>query len=106
LKPIPLDPNEELVKISAIPNWAQSAFKEVIQLNRVQSKFMKLLSLSLIVFCFVPQLVLESPALLFLLSFNGLHVIGILLMVLLTTVHTKFCIWYMPKPLWLKWLEI
>jgi pre-mRNA-splicing helicase BRR2 len=38
LKPIPLDPNEELVKISAIPNWAQSAFKEVIQLNRVQSK--------------------------------------------------------------------
>jgi hypothetical protein len=82
LKPIPLDPNEELVKISVIPNWAQSAFKEVIQLNRVQSKFMKLLSLSLIVFCFVPQLVLESPALLFLLSFNGLHVIGILLMVL------------------------
>ncbi|XP_030527383.2 DExH-box ATP-dependent RNA helicase DExH12-like [Rhodamnia argentea] len=32
------DPNEKLVKISALPDWAQPAFKGMQQLNRVQSK--------------------------------------------------------------------
>jgi pre-mRNA-splicing helicase BRR2 len=38
LKPKPLDPNEKLLKISAMPDWAQPAFKGMTQLNRVQSK--------------------------------------------------------------------
>lgn len=38
LKPKPLAPGEELVKISSMPNWAQPAFKGMAQLNRVQSK--------------------------------------------------------------------
>lgn len=38
LKAKPLDPNEKLVKISAMPDWAQPAFKGMTQLNRVQSK--------------------------------------------------------------------
>ncbi|XP_027106928.1 DExH-box ATP-dependent RNA helicase DExH12-like [Coffea arabica] len=38
LKPKPLGPGEELVKISSIPDWAQPAFKGMTQLNRVQSK--------------------------------------------------------------------
>ncbi|MCD7464095.1 DExH-box ATP-dependent RNA helicase DExH12 [Datura stramonium] len=38
LKPKPLDPGEELVKISSIPEWAQPAFSGMTQLNRVQSK--------------------------------------------------------------------
>ncbi|CAK8540099.1 unnamed protein product [Lathyrus sativus] len=38
LKAKPLDPNEKLLKISAMPDWAQPAFKGMTQLNRVQSK--------------------------------------------------------------------
>ncbi|PKI68193.1 hypothetical protein CRG98_011392 [Punica granatum] len=38
LKPKPFDPNEGLVKISSMPDWAQSAFDGMKQLNRVQSK--------------------------------------------------------------------
>lgn len=38
LKPRPLDPGEELVKISSIPEWARPAFSGMTQLNRVQSK--------------------------------------------------------------------
>lgn len=38
LKPRPLAPGEELVKISSMPDWAQPAFKGMTQLNRVQSK--------------------------------------------------------------------
>ncbi|KAK7324395.1 hypothetical protein VNO77_27931 [Canavalia gladiata] len=38
LKAKPLDPNEKLVKISSMPDWAQPAFKGMAQLNRVQSK--------------------------------------------------------------------
>ncbi|KAG9146680.1 hypothetical protein Leryth_005025 [Lithospermum erythrorhizon] len=38
LKPRPLAPGEELLKISAMPDWAQPAFKGMTQLNRVQSK--------------------------------------------------------------------
>ncbi|KAJ8543596.1 hypothetical protein K7X08_006119 [Anisodus acutangulus] len=38
LKPKPLAPGEELVKISSIPEWAQPAFSGMTQLNRVQSK--------------------------------------------------------------------
>ncbi|OVA00708.1 Helicase [Macleaya cordata] len=38
LKPKPLAPGEELIKISAMPDWAQPAFKGMTQLNRVQSK--------------------------------------------------------------------
>ncbi|KAF7817694.1 DExH-box ATP-dependent RNA helicase DExH12 [Senna tora] len=38
LKAKPFDPNENFVKISAMPDWAQPAFKGMTQLNRVQSK--------------------------------------------------------------------
>ena len=38
LKPKAFDPNEKLVKISDMPEWAQPAFKGMTQLNRVQSK--------------------------------------------------------------------
>jgi len=38
LKPKPLAEGEELVKISDMPHWAQSAFSGMKQLNRVQSK--------------------------------------------------------------------
>ncbi|KAF9624234.1 hypothetical protein IFM89_008969 [Coptis chinensis] len=39
LKPKLLEPGEELIKISAMPDWAQPAFKgSTTQLNRVQSK--------------------------------------------------------------------
>ncbi|WVZ00956.1 hypothetical protein V8G54_027025 [Vigna mungo] len=38
LKAKALDPNEKLVKISSMPDWAQPAFKGMTQLNRVQSK--------------------------------------------------------------------
>ncbi|XVF24492.1 hypothetical protein REPUB_Repub13aG0132700 [Reevesia pubescens] len=38
LKSKPLEPNERLVKISEMPEWAQPAFKGMQQLNRVQSK--------------------------------------------------------------------
>ncbi|GMG99121.1 hypothetical protein Nepgr_000961 [Nepenthes gracilis] len=38
LKPKPLEPGEDLVKIAAMPDWAQPAFKGMTQLNRVQSK--------------------------------------------------------------------
>ncbi|GAB2300493.1 DExH-box ATP-dependent RNA helicase DExH12 [Dionaea muscipula] len=38
LKPKPLDPGEELVKISAMPEWAHPAFRGMTQLNRVLSK--------------------------------------------------------------------
>lgn len=38
LKPKAFDPDEKLVKISAMPEWAQPAFKGMTQLNRVQSK--------------------------------------------------------------------
>ncbi|KAF5183503.1 Dexh-box atp-dependent rna helicase dexh12 [Thalictrum thalictroides] len=38
LKPKPLDPGEELIKISVMPDWAQPAFKGMTHLNRVQSK--------------------------------------------------------------------
>ncbi|XP_027343786.1 DExH-box ATP-dependent RNA helicase DExH12 [Abrus precatorius] len=38
LKAKQLDPNEKLVKISSMPDWAQPAFKGMTQLNRVQSK--------------------------------------------------------------------
>ncbi|KAL7083867.1 hypothetical protein ACP275_14G188400 [Erythranthe tilingii] len=38
LKPMPLAAGEKLVKISDIPDWAQSAFKGMSQLNRVQSR--------------------------------------------------------------------
>ncbi|KAF9622498.1 hypothetical protein IFM89_031902 [Coptis chinensis] len=38
LKAKPLDPGEELIKISVMPDWAQPAFKGMTQLNRVQSK--------------------------------------------------------------------
>ncbi|KAL5557644.1 hypothetical protein UlMin_033855 [Ulmus minor] len=38
LKPKAFDPDEKLVKISSMPEWAQPAFKGMTQLNRVQSK--------------------------------------------------------------------
>lgn len=38
LKPKPLAPGEELIKIADIPDWAQPAFKGMNQLNRIQSK--------------------------------------------------------------------
>ncbi|KAK8597890.1 hypothetical protein V6N13_095285 [Hibiscus sabdariffa] len=38
LKLKPLEPNERLVKISEMPDWAQPAFKGMQALNRVQSK--------------------------------------------------------------------
>ncbi|GFY85643.1 U5 small nuclear ribonucleoprotein helicase [Actinidia rufa] len=38
LKPKPIAPGEELIKISDMPEWAQPAFKGMAQLNRVQSK--------------------------------------------------------------------
>lgn len=38
LKPKPLAADEKLVKISAMPSWAQPAFEGMTQLNRVQSK--------------------------------------------------------------------
>ncbi|KEH28731.1 U5 small nuclear ribonucleoprotein 200 kDa helicase [Medicago truncatula] len=38
LKAKPIDPNEKLVNIGYMPDWAQPAFKGMIQLNRVQSK--------------------------------------------------------------------
>lgn len=38
LKARPFEPNERLVKISEMPEWAQPAFKGMQQLNRVQSK--------------------------------------------------------------------
>ncbi|KAJ8772568.1 hypothetical protein K2173_027745 [Erythroxylum novogranatense] len=38
LKPKPIAPDEKLVKISEMPDWAHSAFKGMQQLNRVQSK--------------------------------------------------------------------
>ncbi|KAK9269921.1 hypothetical protein L1049_025494 [Liquidambar formosana] len=38
LKPKPFAPDEELIKISSMPDWAQPAFKGMSQLNRVQSK--------------------------------------------------------------------
>ncbi|KAE8057467.1 hypothetical protein FH972_014157 [Carpinus fangiana] len=38
LKPKPLDPNEKLIKISDMPDWAQPAFKGMKELNRVQSR--------------------------------------------------------------------
>ncbi|KAH7862903.1 hypothetical protein Vadar_010909 [Vaccinium darrowii] len=38
LKPKPIAPGEELIKISDMPDWAQPAFKGVAQLNRVQSR--------------------------------------------------------------------
>ncbi|KAF2310278.1 hypothetical protein GH714_007547 [Hevea brasiliensis] len=38
LKPRPIAPDERLVKISDMPDWAQPAFKGMQQLNRVQSK--------------------------------------------------------------------
>ncbi|XP_043809314.1 LOW QUALITY PROTEIN: DExH-box ATP-dependent RNA helicase DExH12-like [Manihot esculenta] len=38
LKPKPVAPDEKLVKISDMPDWAQPAFKGMQQLNRVQSR--------------------------------------------------------------------
>ncbi|KAD2067453.1 hypothetical protein E3N88_41917 [Mikania micrantha] len=38
LKPKPLAADEKLVKISAMPSWAQPAFEGMTQLNRVQSR--------------------------------------------------------------------
>ncbi|KAL8139875.1 hypothetical protein V2J09_005896 [Rumex salicifolius] len=38
LKPKPLEPGEELVKISSMPSWTHDAFEGMTQLNRVQSK--------------------------------------------------------------------
>ncbi|KAM7481884.1 hypothetical protein LguiB_006467 [Lonicera macranthoides] len=38
LKPKPLAPGEELIKVSAMPDWAQPAFEGMTQLNRVQSR--------------------------------------------------------------------
>ncbi|XP_074274813.1 DExH-box ATP-dependent RNA helicase DExH12-like [Silene latifolia] len=38
LKAKPLEPGEQMVKISAMPDWAQPAFQGMTQLNRVQSK--------------------------------------------------------------------
>ncbi|PIA32529.1 hypothetical protein AQUCO_04400019v1 [Aquilegia coerulea] len=38
LKPKPLAPGEELIKIGVMPDWAQPAFSGMTQLNRVQSK--------------------------------------------------------------------
>ncbi|KAK9178788.1 hypothetical protein WN943_027982 [Citrus x changshan-huyou] len=38
MKPKPLDPNEKLIKISEMPEWAQPAFKGMTELNRVQSR--------------------------------------------------------------------
>jgi pre-mRNA-splicing helicase BRR2 len=38
LKPRPLAPDEKLIKISSMPDWAQPAFENMTQLNRVQSK--------------------------------------------------------------------
>ncbi|KAJ0087179.1 hypothetical protein Patl1_09317 [Pistacia atlantica] len=38
LKPKPLDPNEKLIKITEMPDWAHPAFKGMTQLNRVQSR--------------------------------------------------------------------
>ncbi|GAV65809.1 DEAD domain-containing protein/Helicase_C domain-containing protein/Sec63 domain-containing protein [Cephalotus follicularis] len=38
LKPKPFDPNEKLVNISDMPEWAQPAFAEMKELNRVQSR--------------------------------------------------------------------
>jgi len=41
LKAKPIDPNETLVNIGSMPDWAQPAFKGMTQLNRVQSKVYK-----------------------------------------------------------------
>lgn len=41
MKHKPLDPNEKLIKISEMPEWAQPAFKGMTQLNRVQSRVYK-----------------------------------------------------------------
>ncbi|KAK9181778.1 hypothetical protein WN944_024917 [Citrus x changshan-huyou] len=41
MKPKPLDPNEKLIKISEMPEWAQPAFKGMTELNRVQSRVYK-----------------------------------------------------------------
>ncbi|PON97647.1 U5 small nuclear ribonucleoprotein 200 kDa helicase [Trema orientale] len=41
LKPKAFDPDEELVKICSMPEWARPAFKGMTQLNRVQSKVYK-----------------------------------------------------------------
>ncbi|KAG5559686.1 hypothetical protein RHGRI_009264 [Rhododendron griersonianum] len=38
LKPEPIAPGEELIKISDMPEWVQPAFKGMAQLNRVQSR--------------------------------------------------------------------
>uniref|UniRef100_A0A2N9I7Z7 Uncharacterized protein n=1 Tax=Fagus sylvatica TaxID=28930 RepID=A0A2N9I7Z7_FAGSY len=38
LKPKAFDPNEKLIKIADMPDWAQPAFKGMKELNRVQSK--------------------------------------------------------------------
>ncbi|KAM7531443.1 LOW QUALITY PROTEIN: hypothetical protein LguiB_034853 [Lonicera macranthoides] len=38
LKPKPLAPGEELIKVSAMPDWAQPAFEGMTQLNRFQSR--------------------------------------------------------------------
>ncbi|KAF5753328.1 putative RNA helicase [Helianthus annuus] len=38
LKPKPLAADEKLVKVSAMPSWAQPAFEGMTQLNRVQSR--------------------------------------------------------------------
>ncbi|ERN11506.1 hypothetical protein AMTRI_Chr03g43880 [Amborella trichopoda] len=38
LKPKPMAPGEELIKIAVLPEWAQPAFSEMKQLNRVQSR--------------------------------------------------------------------
>jgi pre-mRNA-splicing helicase BRR2 len=38
LKPKPLDPNDKLIKIYDMPDWAQPAFKGMKELNRVQSR--------------------------------------------------------------------
>lgn len=38
LKPKAFDPDEKLVKVSDMPEWAQRAFSGMTQLNRVQSK--------------------------------------------------------------------
>ncbi|KAL6143574.1 hypothetical protein ACLB2K_054269 [Fragaria x ananassa] len=38
LKPRPFDSDEKLVQVSAMPEWAQPAFRGMTQLNRVQSR--------------------------------------------------------------------
>lgn len=75
LKPKAFAPDEQLVKISAMPTWAQSAFEGMKQLNRVQSKVYKtaLLSAVNILLCAPTGAGKTNVAMLTILHEIGLH---------------------------------